>query len=106
MPHPAISPVKVGSVESLGNYRKTRHGVGVSSEGLRDLHTSSVFRNMGGEPSLIPVYIGVYRRKDTFYRVLVNGTTGKLIGEAPLDWVKISLIVAALVGILLVAVNL
>ena len=61
---------------------------------------------MCGEPSLIPVYIGVYRRKDTYYRVLVNGTTGKLIGEAPLDWVKIGLIISTIVGIILIAVNL
>ena len=78
----------------------------LSSQGLRDLHTSSIFQDMRGEPSLIPVYIGVYRRKDTFYRVLVNGTTGKLIGEAPLDWVKIGMIVATIVGIIVIAANL
>ena len=78
----------------------------LSTEGLRELHTSSIFQDMRGEPSLIPVYIGVYRRKDTFYRVLVNGTTGKLIGEAPLDWVKISLIVIAMIGFIFIVINL
>ena len=84
----------------------THRGQISSVEGLRDLNTSSIFQDMRGEPSLIPVYIGVYRRKDTFYRVLVNGTTGKLIGEAPLDWVKIGLIVALVIGIISIAVNL
>lgn len=71
-----------------------------SSEGLRDLQTSSIYKNMSGEPSLIPVFVGVYRRKDKFYRIVVNGTTGKLQGEAPLDWVKIALIAAGTLGVL------
>ena len=76
-----------------------------TNEGLHDLHTSSVFEDMKGEPSLIPVFIGVYRRKSTYYRVLVNGTTGKLIGEAPLDWVKIGLIAATIIGFILIVAN-
>ena len=76
-----------------------------NAEGLRDLHTSSVFQDMSGAPSLIPVFIGVYRRKDKYYRVVVNGSTGKLIGEAPLDWIKIGIVISIVVGILLIAVN-
>ena len=76
-----------------------------NAEGLRDLNTSSVFEDMNGQPSLIPIFIGVYRRKDKYYRVLVNGTTGKLIGEAPLDWVKIWATIIIVVSIILVAVN-
>ena len=60
---------------------------------------------MSGQPSLIPVFIGVYRRKDQYYRIVVNGATGKLIGEAPLDWVKIWMVIIIVVGIVLVAVN-
>lgn len=71
-----------------------------ASEGLRDLQTSSIYKNMSGEPSLIPVFIGVYRRKDKFFRIVVNGTTGKLKGEAPLDWVKIVLIAVGVLCIL------
>ncbi len=76
-----------------------------SDKGLRELKTSSVFEDMQGEPSLIPIFIGVYRRKDTFYRVVVNGVTGKLIGEAPIDWIKISLMIAVLFFIGFIVAN-
>ena len=77
-----------------------------SAEGLTDLHTSSVFEEMSGQPSLIPIFIGVYRRKDKYYRIIVNGSTGTLIGEAPLDWVKIWMVIIVVVAIILAAVNL
>jgi hypothetical protein len=60
-----------------------------SQEGLSDLHSSAIFHNLDGLPALLPVYIGVYRQKDKFYRVVINGLSGKLIGEAPFDWVKL-----------------
>ena len=76
-----------------------------SAEGLTDLHTSSVFEDMNGQPSLIPIFIGVYRRKEKYYRIIVNGSTGTLIGEAPLDWVKIWVVIITVVGIIFAAVN-
>ncbi len=77
-----------------------------SKTGLRKLKTSSIHHNLSGEPGLIPIYIGVYRRKDKYYRILVNGATGKLIGDAPLDWVKIVGIIATILAVILIVVNL
>lgn len=61
-------------------------------ENLSDFHSSVIFHDLDGIPALLPVYIGVYRRKDKFYRVVINGLSGKLSGEAPFDWVKLLLI--------------
>ena len=89
------------------NVMSNSHHSHISSQtGLRQLQTSSVHHNMEGRPGLVPIYIGVYRRKDNYYRILINGSTGKLIGEAPLDWSKITLIVVILVGAVLILINL
>lgn len=58
---------------------------------------SSVCYDVQGEPALLPIFIGVYRRSETdtkFYRIVINGISGKLIGEAPFDWVKLISIIA------------
>lgn len=76
-----------------------------SQTGLRQLQTSSLHHDMEGRPGLVPVYIGVYRRKNSYYRILINGSTGKLIGDAPLDWIKITLIVAVFTGVIIILLN-
>lgn len=73
--------------------------------GLRKLNVSSIYHGLSGEPGLIPIYIGVYRRKDKYYRILVNGATGKLIGDAPLDWIKIIGIITAVLLMIFIGAN-
>jgi DNA-directed RNA polymerase subunit M/transcription elongation factor TFIIS len=48
---------------------------------------------------LLPVWIAAYRYNGKTYRFLVNGESGKASGEAPLSWVKITLLVLAIVAI-------
>lgn len=58
-----------------------------------------------GAPWLVPVWIGVYRYKDTPYRVVIHGRTGAVAGKAPIDWLKVVAVVlgvVALLGILFV----
>ena len=83
----------------------SHHSHIASQTGLRQLRTSSLHHNMEGRPGLVPIYIGVYRRKDSYYRILVNGSTGKLIGDAPLDWMKITLIIGFFIGVILLFIN-
>lgn len=40
---------------------------------------------------LLPIWISAYRYKDKVYRFVVNGRTGKVSGERPYSWVKITL---------------
>ncbi len=49
---------------------------------------------------MLPIYTMVYDYKGKTYNVLVNGQTGKVSGDAPYSWVKISLI-AALIAFLI-----
>ena len=71
-----------------------------SNTGLHQLKTSSLLLEVNGVPALLPIFIGVYRRKDSVYRVLVNGLTGEVYGDAPFDWVKLGLIVGTTMAFL------
>lgn len=47
---------------------------------------------------LLPVWVAAFRYRDKPFRVLVNGRTGRVVGERPFSWTKIALaVVAALV---------
>lgn len=47
---------------------------------------------------LLPVWLSAYRYRDEVYRFMVNARTGKVTGERPWSWVKITLaIIAALI---------
>ena len=35
-------------------------------------------------PFSLPIYIGVYRYKETPYRIIVNGLNGNLVGTSPI----------------------
>ncbi|TVQ86604.1 MAG: hypothetical protein EA397_19735 [Deltaproteobacteria bacterium] len=70
--------------------------------------TSGIPHDLDGGPVLLPVWIGAYRYKDVSYRVLVNGQTGLLHGQAPLDWLRVAavglgvlLAVALAIGLIL-----
>jgi Zn finger protein HypA/HybF involved in hydrogenase expression len=45
---------------------------------------------------LVPVYAAVYTYAGQPYQVLINGQTGALAGERPVDWTKVWLVMAAL----------
>jgi hypothetical protein len=47
---------------------------------------------------LLPVYVAAYRYQDKNYQVMVNGQSGAVSGQRPVDWVRVWLVVAALVA--------
>ncbi|PRQ09474.1 hypothetical protein [Enhygromyxa salina] len=49
---------------------------------------------------LVPIYIGVFRFRDRPWRFLINGQTGEVVGDAPVDWRKL---VALILGLALAA---
>lgn len=59
-----------------------------------------LFTELKGEPLLLPVYVGAYRRGDRLYRIVINGQSGELTGDAPTSWWKVLGVVFA-VGFLL-----
>ena len=60
--------------------------------------------DLASDPVLLLVWIMAYRYRNKQYRFLVNGQTGKPIGQAPISYVRfmilVSLTVAALMFVL------
>lgn len=52
---------------------------------------------------LVPIYIGVFRYRDRPWRFLVNGQTGELVGDAPVDRRKLVTVVLLVIAIVMVA---
>ncbi|MEQ1502528.1 MAG: hypothetical protein ABMB14_09860 [Myxococcota bacterium] len=67
---------------------------------LTTIRASSLATALDGKPVLVPVYIGAYRYGDRTFRVLVNGQTGRLVGDAPFSWWKVAAIALAVVAVL------
>ncbi len=45
---------------------------------------------------LLPMYVAAYRYQGKTYQVMLNGQTGKVAGQRPVDWVKVGLIAGAI----------
>jgi hypothetical protein len=52
---------------------------------------------------LLPVFLANYRYNTKLYHFMVNGQTGEVQGQAPIDWVKVAIVVAIVLAILLIA---
>ena len=120
----AVSPKELKSVEPfraeyLSGFTTERYGIGpkegfdkakqVMDVQIRQLCT----RNIGGDHQrlhtvstqhvgvtfkhmLLPIWLATYRHQDKAYRVMVNGQTGKVVGDRPYSWVKIMALVLAI----------
>ncbi len=68
--------------------------------GLLSCNTSPVFHDDDLSLVAIPVYIGVFHFRRRPWRLLVNGQTGALVGEAPIDRLKVALVIVLSVALL------
>jgi hypothetical protein len=68
----------------------------------RDLAVETTFSALAYKNALLPIWIAAYDYHGKPYRFLVNGVTGKCSGTAPWSWVKITLLVLAILTVLLV----
>jgi predicted RNA-binding Zn-ribbon protein involved in translation (DUF1610 family) len=62
---------------------------------LTTKHSDITFKHI-----MLPIWISAYRYKDKSYRFLVNGQTGKVQGERPWSWIKITLAVLAALAVI------
>ena len=66
----------------------------------RNLKVNIRIEQLRSEPIMFPVWVVAYQYRDKLFRILINGQTGKVSGEAPFS--KFKAIMAASIGILLV----
>jgi predicted RNA-binding Zn-ribbon protein involved in translation (DUF1610 family) len=74
----------------------------VPGDTYRNLHVDTAFSNMTYKHVLFPVWIASYRYRDKVYHFLVNGQTGEVQGEAPISWIRVTLVVIVVAIILAV----
>lgn len=70
-----------------------------SSDTIEMQRIEFTFSQRKGKPVFLPVYVAAYRKGTKVYRVLVNGETGRVHGEAPFSPWKVLLLVLALIGL-------
>lgn len=67
----------------------------------RGLRVDTRFSNVNSDLCLLPIYLLSYKYKDKLFRFLVNGQTGKVAGDKPLSWIRVTMAVVG--GLVLVA---
>ncbi|HET6585388.1 MAG TPA: hypothetical protein VFG69_18145, partial [Nannocystaceae bacterium] len=73
-------------------------------EGLSQCRGSARLHGVTSHLRVLPIWIGSFRYRDRAWRFVVNGQSGKVVGRAPLDRVKVGIaIVLGLVVAILVA---
>ncbi|MEW5871699.1 MAG: hypothetical protein AB1894_20690 [Chloroflexota bacterium] len=79
-----------------------------STAQVRNLNMNLDFSEESWRYILLPVYLNTYRYEDKTYQVMVNGQTGSVAGQRPVDWTKVVLVLAGLLspGVLLMLVGL
>jgi len=67
----------------------------------RNMQVNVRLEGLSSEPMLLPVWIMAYRYKGSVYRMLINGQSGEVIGQAPFSWRKLILLVIVIMFLLL-----
>ncbi len=74
-----------------------------SSSMVRNFNMNLDFSQESWRYVLLPIYVAAYQYQGTTYQVMVNGQTGAVAGQRPVDWTKVWLVIAAILspGVLL-----
>ena len=69
-----------------------------STSQIRNFSMNLDFGDESWRYVLLPVYVAAYRYEDKIYQVMINGQTGVVAGQRPVDWTKVWLVIAALLA--------
>ncbi len=69
-----------------------------SSSKIRNFSMEMAFADERWRYVLLPVYLANYSYQNQSYQVMVNGQTGDVSGQRPVDWLKVWLAIAALLA--------
>ncbi len=69
-----------------------------STSQIRNFSMSLDFSDESWRYVLLPAYISTYRYEQQTYQVMVNGQTGTVTGQRPVDWTKVWLAIAAMLA--------
>lgn len=79
-----------------------------STSQIRSFSMNLDFSDESWRYVLLPVYVAAYRYEEKVFQVIINGQTGAITGQRPVDWTKVWLAIVALLapGLLLGLVGL
>jgi Zn finger protein HypA/HybF involved in hydrogenase expression len=77
-------------------------GTQVPGDTYRNLNVSATFADQKFKHILVPIWLLSYVYGSRSYQVVVNGVTGKISGERPWSWIKITLLVIIVLIVLYV----
>jgi Zn finger protein HypA/HybF involved in hydrogenase expression len=68
----------------------------------RNLVVDTTYRDQTFKHILVPVWLLTYTFGSSNYQVLVNGVTGRMTGTRPWSWIKIGLLILAILAVVLI----
>jgi hypothetical protein len=68
----------------------------------RDLQVNATYSGQTFKHILGPVWLLTYTYRARSYQVIVNGVTGRIAGSRPYSWIKIALLVLAILTVVLI----
>jgi hypothetical protein len=77
----------------------------IGGDTYRNLVVQATFSDQRFKHILVPVWLMTYRYGARWYQVVVNGVTGRMAGAHPWSWIKILLLVIAILIVLYVLNN-
>jgi len=77
--------------------KSIRHDIGGDHQRVHWVETE--YHDITFKHILLPLWISAYRYNEKAYRFLVNGASGKVAGERPYSWVKITLLILFLLAV-------
>lgn len=98
--------LRAAAAQALEQMQATLRGMcarQVPGDTYRNLEVDATFSNQHFKHILAPVWLVSYVYHARSYQVLVNGVTGKIAGERPWSWVKITLLVLVILIVLYIA---
>lgn len=83
---------------SISRKIKREHG----ADRVRNLHFSTSYSNITYKYVMLPIWLSSFRYKNKSYQFLVNGQSGKVGGQSPISWIKVTF--AVILTLMVVAV--
>lgn len=99
LPHevPALSERAAAEVARALVTEEHRQRI-VRAHRLQRCRASALVRVRQARLSMVPIYIGSFRYRDRPWRFVINGQTGRVTGRAPLDRVKLAVVIGLAVA--------
>jgi predicted RNA-binding Zn-ribbon protein involved in translation (DUF1610 family) len=72
----------------------------VPGDTYRNLQVDTAYSHLRFKHVLFPVWIASYRYNNKVYHFLVNGQTGEVQGQAPISWIRVTLVILAVAIVL------